>query len=55
MSPLSKKGKKVLASMTKSYGDADKAKRVMYASIQAGRLSGVDPTFEKRRKGRQKA
>jgi hypothetical protein len=48
--PLSKKGRKVLAAMTKTYGDADKAKRVMYSSINAGRLSGVDPTYEKRRK-----
>ncbi len=53
MSPLSKKGKKVLASMTKSYGDADKAKRVMYASVNAGRMSGVDPAFEKRRKSKK--
>jgi hypothetical protein len=52
--PLSKKGSKILASMTKTYGDADKAKRVMYASVNAGRISGVDPTFEKRMDRRKK-
>ncbi len=54
MSPLSKKGQKVLASMTKTYGDADKAKRIMYASVNAGRMSGVDPSFEKRRRKSKK-
>jgi hypothetical protein len=39
--------------MEKTYKDPDKARSVMYASIRAGRISGIDPTFERRMK-RQK-
>lgn len=53
MSPLSKKGSKILSAMTKQYG-AKKAKSVMYGSIQEGRISGADPTFEKRMKAKKK-
>lgn len=54
--PLSKKGAKILDSMTKSNGgDADKAKRELYASINAGRISGADPSFERRMKGSKKS
>jgi hypothetical protein len=38
--------------MRKQYGD--RAERVLYASVNAGRLSGVDPTFERRRKASKK-
>ena len=36
--PLTDKDKKILASMGKSYKDPEKAKRVFYASAQAGKL-----------------
>lgn len=38
--PLTKKGRKVMAGMVKTYG-AKKAKKVFYASINAGKLKGV--------------
>jgi hypothetical protein len=38
--PLTKKGRKVLAAMKKSYG-AKKGKAVFYASANAGTISGV--------------
>ena len=38
--PLTKKGKTILSSMTKEYG-AKKAKRVFYASINAGKIKGA--------------
>lgn len=50
--PLSKKGQKILAGMRKQYGD--RAENVLYASIRAGRISGADPTFEKKMKQRKK-
>jgi hypothetical protein len=53
MSPLSKKGAKILDAMTKEYGDEKKAKSVMYGSISEGRITGADPTFEKRMKARK--
>lgn len=42
--PLTKKGKKIMASMRKQYG-SKKAKEVFYASRNAGRISGVDKGF----------
>lgn len=45
--PLTKKGKKIKSSMTKSYGK-DKGEKVFYASKNKGTISGVD----KVRKGR---
>lgn len=39
--PLTMKGKKVLASMTKQYGP-EKGKRVFYASINAGKIKGAE-------------
>jgi hypothetical protein len=51
--PVSKKGKKILDSMKKEYGPK-KGERVFYASINKGRISGADPTFERRRKRRKK-
>jgi len=38
--PLTKKGKSILASMTKEYG-AKKGKQVFYASINAGKIKGA--------------
>ena len=39
--PLSKKGKKVLKSMEKTYGK-EKAKEVFYASINKGKIKGAE-------------
>jgi hypothetical protein len=41
MSPLTKKGNKIMGAMQKQYG-AKKAKQVFYASRNAGRIKGVD-------------
>lgn len=38
--PLSKKGRKVMASMKKQYGE-EKGERVFYASANKGRIKGV--------------
>ena len=40
--PLSKKGKKIMRSMKKTYGSDKKAKEVFYASKNAGRIRGVE-------------
>lgn len=39
--PLTRKGRKVLARMKKHYGP-EKGERVFYASINAGKLKGVE-------------
>ena len=39
--PLTQKGKTILASMMKTYGSEKKAKSVMYASMNAGRIKGI--------------
>lgn len=39
--PLTKKGKKVMRAMKKSYGSSKKAKEVFYASANSGKISGV--------------
>jgi hypothetical protein len=39
--PLTKKGAKIKAAMSKQYG-ADKGEKVFYASKNAGRISGVE-------------
>lgn len=49
MSPLTKKGRKILRSMTKTYG-AKKAKSVLYASANKGRITGIDRKKRKRRR-----
>ena len=41
--PLTKKGKKIMASMMKTYKNPKKAKEVFYASRNAGKIKGVDP------------
>jgi hypothetical protein len=48
MSPLTAKGRKVLAAMRKTYGAA-KAKRVFYASRNAGKIKGVDRRRKRKR------
>jgi hypothetical protein len=49
--PLTKKGKKIMRSMEKTYGDK-KAEEVFYASRNKGTIKGVD---KKRPKGRHSA
>jgi hypothetical protein len=44
--PLTKKGEKILRSMTKQYG-AKKAKEVLYASINAGKIKGAHKAKKK--------
>jgi hypothetical protein len=39
--PLNTKGKKILASMYEQYGK-DKGKQVFYASLNAGKIKGVE-------------
>ena len=40
--PLTKKGKKIMESMKATYKSSKKAKRVFYASKNAGKIKGVD-------------
>lgn len=40
--PLTRKGRKIKAAMTKEYG-AKKGEKVFYASRNKGTISGVDP------------
>jgi len=40
--PLTKKGKKILSSMKKTYKTTKKAKSVMYAMKNAGKMKGID-------------
>jgi hypothetical protein len=40
--PLTSKGKKVLGSMRKTYKSEKKAKEVFYASINKGKIKGVE-------------
>lgn len=46
--PLTPKGQKIMANMKSEYG-AEKAKRVFYASRNAGRITGVDPESKAKR------
>jgi len=46
--PLTKKGEKVMASMEKTYGSKEKAKRVFYASENKGAISGVHVKSKKK-------
>ena len=39
--PLTKKGKKILRSMKKSYGSKKKAESVFYAMINSGKIKGA--------------
>jgi len=39
--PLTKKGKKVMRSMKKTYGSEKKAEEVFYSSTNAGKIKGV--------------
>jgi hypothetical protein len=46
--PLTKKGKKILGSMEKTYGSKKKAESVLYASKNAGKISGIDRAKKKK-------
>ena len=46
MSPLTKKGQKIMDNMMSQYG-AKKAKQVFYASKNAGKIKGVDKARKK--------
>ena len=46
--PLTKKGKKIKSSMTKTYGSEKKAEQVLYASKNAGKISGIDKPKKKK-------
>ncbi len=47
--PLTKKGQTILASMKKQYG-AKKGESVFYASINAGKLKGVEGSSRRKKK-----
>ncbi len=47
--PLTKKGKKILSSMKKTYGSSAKAKQVLYASKNAGKIKGIDKSKKKKK------
>jgi len=40
--PLTKKGKKIMKSMKKTYGSKKKAEAVFYASKNKGKINGVE-------------
>ena len=45
--PLTKAGRKTLKSMTKTYGSLSKGEQVFYASINKGRLKGMEGKHKK--------
>lgn len=52
MSPLSKKGRKILGAMKDTYkgeGGAKKAEQVFYASKNAGKIKGVEKKARKKK------
>jgi hypothetical protein len=46
--PLTKKGKKIKAAMEQTYGSTKKAEQVLYASKNAGKISGIDKAKKKK-------
>jgi hypothetical protein len=52
--PLTKKGQTILASMKSQYGDK-KGESVFYASINAGKISGVEGGRRRRKKHGKKS
>lgn len=51
--PLTAKGKKILAAMTKHYGPK-KGKQVFYASINDGKITGAEGKSKKKKKSKKK-
>lgn len=47
--PLTKKGKKILKSMKKTYHSKKKAEEVFYASANAGKIKGVEGKRKKKK------
>jgi len=47
--PLTSKGNKILKAMRKTYG-AKKAKKVFYASINEGKITGAEGTSKRKTK-----
>lgn len=47
--PLTKKGRKIMSSMRKTYGD--RAEQVFYASKNAGKIKGVEGHPRRTRRG----
>lgn len=48
--PLTKKGRTILTEMTHQYGSEKKAKEVLYASINAGKIHGAERRKKKKKK-----
>jgi hypothetical protein len=46
--PLTKKGRKIKAAMEKTYGSEKKAESVLYASKNAGKVTGIDKAKKKK-------
>jgi len=44
--PLNEKGQKILHSMEDTYGSEKKAKSVLYASKNAGKITGIDEALQ---------
>jgi hypothetical protein len=44
--PLTAKGKEILSNMKEQYGSEEKAKEVLYASKNAGTITGIDKVQE---------
>lgn len=49
--PLTKRGKKILDNMEETYGSEKKAKEVLYASINKGKIKGA----ERKKKDKKKS
>ena len=49
MSPLTRKGTKILQAMAKTYGSKKKAEQVFYASKNAGKITGVEHHKKKKK------
>ena len=45
--PLTSKGQKIMSAMQRTYGDKKKAEQVFYASRNAGRITGVEPGYQR--------
>jgi hypothetical protein len=46
--PLTPKGKKIKRAMEQTYGSKKKAEQVLYASKNAGKISGIDKAKKKK-------
>ena len=46
--PLTKKGAKILSKMRETYGSDKRAKQVLFASKNAGKITGIDKPKKKK-------